>query len=91
MKRKKKGDVRLDLHQIPVEFSDQRSTGVAIAEGNNAAWPCSCGEQLIGRCYFQFGHDCHTICSCGRLFRVLGDDKKRAIRVREYPSRQEAA
>jgi len=90
MSARRKGDVRLELHQIPVTFTDG-SIGVATAEGNNAAWPCRCGEQLMGRCYFQFGHSCYTACHCGRVFRVAGDERKRATEVRETVARESAA
>ena len=76
------GDVRLKLFHVGVRFLDG-STATATAEGNNAAWFCTCHRSLIGRCYFQFGHDCHTKCECGRTYRVKGDDKKRAIEVVE--------
>lgn len=76
------GDITLTLRTIPLEFLDGTFVP-AIAEGNNAAWTCACGVLLVGRCYFQFGHTCHTLCDCGRLFRVEGDRNKRAIRVRE--------
>jgi len=61
----------------------------ASAEGNNAAWQCACGAQLVGRCYFQFGDTCYTPCDgCGRQFRVHGDPKKRAIEVVEESTSQ---
>jgi hypothetical protein len=81
-----KGDIVLELITIPVLFLDG-SKGTARAEGNNASWFCPCGTELplIGRCYFQFGHDCHTICpDCGRKYRVLPDKKKRAFKVKEF-------
>jgi hypothetical protein len=80
-----KGDVRLKSHEIPVTFLDG-SLGLARAEGNNAAWTCCCGASipLVGRSYFQFGHECHSICpSCQRKYRVLSDARKRAAEVRE--------
>jgi hypothetical protein len=81
-------DHRLQLKVIPVIFLDGTSAE-ATAEGNNAAWRCSCGQQLVGRCYFQFGDICHTTCAeCGKQYRVLGDDKKRAMRVVEEPAPQ---
>jgi hypothetical protein len=79
------GDVKLDLFVIPVEFADG-SFAKARAEGNNAAWHCFCGEKLplLGRCYFQYGHDCHTICpACSRRYEVRKDAQKRAKRVME--------
>lgn len=79
------GDVKLDLGDVPVTFKDG-TTARARSEGNNAAWHCACGAELplLGRCYFQFGHDCHTVCpDCGRTYRVQGDDRKRASAVDE--------
>lgn len=78
-------DIVLKLGQAPVFFTDG-SKGTARIEGNNAAWLCKCGAMLplIGRCYFQYGHDCRTICpDCSRTFRVQGDSRKRAVSVRE--------
>lgn len=78
-------DVLLTLGTVPVRFLDGRSS-LGRAEGNNASWHCQCGTELplLGRCYFQFGHDCHTICpECGAKFRVVGNDKKRAVEVRQ--------
>jgi len=78
-------DITLNLFTIPVYFLDGE-TAEARAEGNNAAWHCQCDTDLplVGRCYFQFGHDCHTTCpSCEKTFRVLGDENKRANRVNE--------
>jgi hypothetical protein len=79
------GDVQLELTTIPIKFASGK-TGTARAEGNNAAWHCACGEKmpLLGRCYFQFGHDCHTICpACNRRYEVRKDAKKRAKLVEE--------
>jgi hypothetical protein len=79
-------DITLKLLTIPVIFLSG-VTVTARAEGNNAAWQCECGVPvaLLGRCYFQFGHNCHTICpSCNRHYRVIGDSKKRAERVEEF-------
>lgn len=76
-------DHKLKLKSIPVEFADGHTT-FARAEGNNAGWECECGTPLIGRCYFQFGDTCYTECpDCSRVFRVKGDEKKRAVRVIE--------
>ena len=76
-------DHRLRLNKIRVQFLSG-GTASASAEGNNAAWHCACGAQLVGRCYFQFGDTCHTVCDgCGRQFRVRGDAKKRATEVVE--------
>ena len=79
-------DIQLKLFTVPVIFLSG-ATSTARAEGNNAAWHCECGDKiaLVGRCYFQFGHDCHTICpSCKRRYRVIADPKKRADHVEEY-------
>jgi uncharacterized Zn-finger protein len=82
----KKGDVQLDLGFVPIRFLN----GIAAqarSEGNNAAWHCHCDQNalLIGRCYFQFGHNCHTVCpSCGSRYRVHGNAEKKAIEVVEY-------
>lgn len=76
---------RLKLRPILVEFLDRR-TKDAVAEGNNAAWRCDCGAQLICRCYFAWGHQCHTTCACGRTYGVIGDAKRRALRVIERPN-----
>jgi hypothetical protein len=39
----------------------------------------------LGRCYFQFGHDCHTVCpDCGRKYRVNKNAQKKAISVEEF-------
>lgn len=39
---------------------------------------------LLGRCYFQFGHDCHTVWpDCGRRYRVQRDANKRTQSVSE--------
>jgi len=86
--RRRLVDHRLRLKNIPVEFLNG-ARSEATAEGNNAAWTCSCGGQLVGRCYFQFGDTCYTACNnCGRQYRVFGDEKKRAIRVIEESSAQ---
>jgi hypothetical protein len=79
-------DIKLTLSTIPVVFLNG-SKATARCEGNNAAWHCPCGQPLplLGRCYFQFGHDCHTVCpDCGRNFRVNKDAKKKAISVEEF-------
>ncbi len=78
-------DIELKLAQAPVAFKDGTKGGARV-EGNNAAWICKCGTglPLVGRCYFQFGHDCHTVCpDCKRSYRVRGDAKKRAVGVLE--------
>jgi hypothetical protein len=68
--------VDLPLHHltVPVTFLD-KSTSIARAEGNNAAWICKCKEELrlTGRCYYSFGDTCYTVCpSCPRRYRVTG-------------------
>jgi hypothetical protein len=76
------GDVRLTLREIDIKTTDGVWCGTATAEGNNAAWTCECDRTLVGRAYFQFGHQCHTVCpACGTRYRVVGDERKRAIRV----------
>ncbi len=75
-------DHALRLQQVPVRFLGG-SQGEGTAEGNNAAWRCICGQLLVGRCYFQFGDTCHTDCRCGRSYRVVGDERKRAREVTE--------
>ena len=79
------GDVALALDVVTVNFLGG-GTAEARVEGNNAAWHCPCGHPLplLGRCYFQYGHDCHTPCPhCDRVYRVIGDKKKRAVSVAE--------
>jgi len=87
-------DIELTLSTVPVTFLSGNSA-FAGAEGNNAAWICECGEPipLLGRCYFQFGHDCHTVCpACSRTYRVLPDPNKRATAVQEIrPITQQGA
>lgn len=78
-------DHTLQLFTVPVIFADG-TKDTARAEGNNAAWHCKCGQAmpLVGRCYFQFGHDCHTVCpDCNRQYRVQKDAQKRAKAVVE--------
>jgi hypothetical protein len=76
-------DHELKLRPIKVQYARGKS-GKGVAEGNNAAWECTCGERLLGRSYFQFGDTCYTKCEkCGRIYRVEGDDKKRARKVIE--------
>lgn len=76
-------DHKLKLRPIKVEYLDGSSAS-GTAEGNNAAWKCECGELLVGRCYFQFGHNCHTTCAaCGRTYRVTADARKKAATVVE--------
>jgi hypothetical protein len=80
-----KPDILLDLRLIPIAFLDA-THGEARAEGNNATWLCPCGDPvpIMGRCYFAFGYNCHTVCQCGRQYHVIGDEDKRAERVEEY-------
>jgi hypothetical protein len=76
-------DHKLTLKTIPLKFVNGAKSQ-ARAEGNNAAWPCSCGTLLVGRCYYQFGDTCYTECpECKRTYRVETDDRKRAIAVVE--------
>lgn len=79
-------DIELKLSTIPVTFADGTTT-TARVEGNNAAWHCKCKKSplpLLGRCYFQFGHDCHTVCpDCKRAYRVEKDSQKKAQAVKE--------
>lgn len=78
-------DVLLNLYTVTVYFLDGE-TAEARAEGNNAAWHCQCEDSLplLGRCYFQFGHDCHTKCpSCNKAYKVIGDKSKRTSQVIE--------
>ncbi len=55
-------DKSLVLTNIPVNFLDGNKSE-ARAEGNNAAWMCSCGDAspLVGRCCYQFNDACYTI------------------------------
>ncbi len=77
-------DKALVQHQIAVTFLSG-SSAQAIAEGNNAAWLCHCGHLLIGRCYYQFGDTCYTLCpNCQSRYRVSRDVRKRADQVREF-------
>lgn len=79
------GDIMLILRTVPVRFLDG-TTSIARAEGIIAAWHCSCGEALplVGRAYFQFGHDCHTVCpNCHRIYRVRRDAQRRTSLVEE--------
>jgi hypothetical protein len=79
-------DVELKLSTVPVTFANG-TKATARVEGNNAAWQCRCKKSslpLLGRCYFQFGHDCHTVCpDCARSYRVTKDAKKKATGVEE--------
>ena len=81
-------DNRLQLFSVPAVFLDGTTMEVR-AEGNNAAWHCPCGAPLplLGRCYYQFGQDCHTVCPhCGRTYRVHKDPAtKRTKSVEEVP------
>ena len=78
-------DIKLTLSTVPVTYADG-STDDATAEGNNAAWHCRCEGTpiLLGRCYFQFGHSCHTVCAqCGRVYRVHRNRQKKTKAVEE--------
>ncbi|MBP1626952.1 MAG: hypothetical protein H6Q00_1427 [Holophagaceae bacterium] len=81
-----KPDKALVYHEIDVVFLHHPNSK-ARAEGNNAAWYCHCGDSLpiLGRCYYQFGWDNHSICpQCGAKYRVDKDPNKKACLVREY-------
>jgi hypothetical protein len=76
-------DHKLELKTIPLKFVSGEKWQ-ARAEGNNAAWTCSCGTLLVGRCYYQFGDTCYTECpDCKRTYRVTPDERKRAVAVVE--------
>ncbi len=86
MARRAPLDFALTFRDIPVTFLSGKK-GMARAEGNNAAWTCECGDPipLLGRCYYQFGDTCYSVCpssTCNRKYRVIGRDKK-AIKVVE--------
>ncbi len=69
-------DFELVLRTLPVTYHNG-SLSTATSEGNNAAWNCMCGQLLIGRCYYQFGDTCYTICpSCRKKYRVTRDAKR---------------
>ncbi len=77
-------DYPLVHRTIQVQFFD-KTTDDAIAEGNNAGWRCKCGEILTGRCYYQFGDTCYTVCrNCQRKYRVERDEHKKASCVKEF-------
>jgi len=81
-------DIKLKLFEVPLIFLDG-TQAVARAEGLSDAWQCKCGDRLplTGRAYFQFGHDCHTVCpneQCNRRYRVFRDENKRTSRVEEF-------
>ena len=80
-------DIKLKLFSVPVVFRDG-TTSQARAEGLSASWICKCQNPLplIGRAYFQFGYDCHTVCpvdTCQARYRVFRDANKRTNRVEE--------
>jgi hypothetical protein len=83
-------DFTLRFTVVPLVFLSGRKKK-ARAEGNTVCWNCKCGDPmpLSGRCYFQFGDNCHTICpSCGRKYRVIGRRPnptagKKAVGVKE--------
>lgn len=82
-RRRPPKDFSLVIGTITVTFLNGNTT-LATCEGNNAAWNCACGKLLVGRCYYQFGDTCYTVCpTCNKHFRVKGDAKKRAIAVDE--------
>lgn len=84
-------DFQLRLTIIPIVFLSGKK-GKARAEGNTACWQCKCGDPipLSGRCYFQFGDTCYTVClSCDRKYRVIGRRAhptagKKAFAVKEF-------
>jgi hypothetical protein len=83
MAKRQPVDHKLVLKLIPVQHVDGHEAQ-ARAEGNNAAWSCTCGTLLVGRCYYQFGDTCFTECpDCSRVYRVVGDERKRAAEVVE--------
>jgi len=85
MSPRKVPDKPLIFHSIKVYYLGG-GTGDARAEGNNATWFCKCDEKLplLGRCYYQFGWNCHTICpACDRKYRVLKNAQKKAGEIRE--------
>jgi hypothetical protein len=86
MARRAPKDFPLKFLTVQVKFLGGSVT-VARAEGNNATWICECKDPvpLMGRCYYQFGDTCYSVCpNCSRKFRVNGDQKKRATGVSEF-------
>jgi len=76
-------DKPLVLFEVDVNFLDG-SVEKATAEGNNSAWKCKCDKILVGRCYYQFGDTCYTVCPvCEKKYRVFKDSDKRACKVDE--------
>ena len=86
MPRRKPIDVPLKLTTKPVTFLNGQ-TSTATVEGNNASWDCACGKRLIGRCYYQFGNTCYTVCpnpNCNKKFRVHKDANKKVSYIEEF-------
>jgi len=80
-------DKPLTYHTVKVHYLDGSSDD-ARAEGNNVAWYCKCDDQLplLGRCYYQFGWNNHSICpTCNRRYRVLQTPHKKVREVKEIP------
>jgi hypothetical protein len=76
-------DHELKLRPIKVQYARGKS-GKALPRATTRRGECTCGERLLGRSYFQLGDTCYTKCeNCGRIYRVEGDDKKRARKVIE--------
>lgn len=84
-----RGDSLLIFHTIPV-FYQNGVIGSATSEGNNASWMCICARNsgmgtvlpLLGRCYYAFGHICHSNCvGCGTTYRVWRNPNLQAIMV----------
>lgn len=79
-------DFQLKFSSVQVKFLGG-AIGQGRTEGNNATWICCCKEPLplMGRCYYQFGDTCYSVCpTCSRRYRVKRDQKKRAIEVIEF-------
>lgn len=84
MSRRGPVDSALRLSNKDVYFLNGQKA-MARVEGNNAAWHCLCGELLIGRCYYQFGDTCYTVCpKCGAKYRVTADARKKTSDVKEF-------
>jgi hypothetical protein len=81
----------LPLRTIPLHLSDD-TMGSARAEGNYAAWMCSCGESvpLVGRC-FPSTNPPDTVCpSCGRRYKIQSL-RTRPVAVTEISRKSSAA
>ncbi|MDA8021949.1 MAG: (2Fe-2S)-binding protein, partial [Gammaproteobacteria bacterium] len=54
--------------QLPVEVKMlDGSTRYGVHTGNNAAWHCECGQQLVGTAFF-FRKP--VVCRCGNAYQV---------------------